>query len=131
MYTSSTDYEICVLYKATFQPIRLSYPYHSPLALPLLALRLGCATFTTFFICFEANLIEYESYTLPIRMFVYIRIVRFLFASSHRFAYKYLIMQKNTCCSESLLQSKYSLNMFPYWQIFGSKYSQTLCKFHF
>ena len=143
IYLSSTDYETCVLYKATFQSIRQSYPYHSPLALLLLALRLGCAVFTPFFICFEAILIEYESYTLPIRMFVYIHIVCFIFASSHRFAYKYLILYKkihvavNLCfranihliCSHTgkfLVQNIRKLYAnFTFKQIFACKYLHT------
>jgi hypothetical protein len=68
----------------------------------------------------------------------FIRIIRFIFASkySHRFAKKYSIDAKNTCCSEYSLQSEYSLKIFSYWQIFTSKYSlrseysQNVSEFH-
>jgi hypothetical protein len=55
----------------------------------------------------------------------FIRIIRFIFSTrySHRFAYKYSIDVKNTCCSEYSLQSEFSLKIFSYWRIFASKYS--------
>jgi hypothetical protein len=88
-----------------------------------------------FFIRFEANLIEYGSYSLHISMFRYIR-KHTLFASfaskySHRFTYKIFdLVGKNTYCSE------YSLKIFLFWRIFASKYRleanihETLCEFH-
>ncbi len=69
---------------------------------------------------------KYGSSSLHIRVFWYIRIIRFMFASKylHRSAYKYSIWcKKNTWCREYLLQGEHSLKIFSYWRIFASKYS--------
>ncbi len=64
--------------------------------------RLGCAIFVTFFICFEANLCKHGSYSLNIRMFWFI------------------------CIN---MQNKY---IFSYWQIFvlEANIRKTFRKFH-
>jgi hypothetical protein len=89
----------------------------------------GCAVFATFFIRFEANLSEYGSYSLHIRMFRYIRKQHF-FASFASYSLQNIRTDshtnirfdaKNICCSEYSLQSKYSLKVFSYWRKFDSK----------
>ncbi len=73
-------------------------------------MRIGCAVFTTFFICFKAKLSKFGSYShvLAYSQTPFIHIIRI--KNSQKFTNKYLIWCKtNTCWSEYLLQSKYSL----------------------
>jgi hypothetical protein len=61
-------------------PLHAGWPefchFHRPQAThlcPVACIQLGCAVFAAFFIRFEANLSEYGSYSLHMRMFRYIR----------------------------------------------------------
>jgi hypothetical protein len=84
-------------------------------------IRLGfCAPFATFFNRFEANLSEYGSYSLHIRMFRYFR-QHHLFAS-----YSFQNIRKNSHANiHFLVLANICFKIFVLKGIFASKYSHT------
>jgi hypothetical protein len=93
--------------------------------------KLGCAVFATFFNRFEANRSEYGSYSLHIRMFLYIR-KHHLFASFTSYSLQNIRLETNVCKTlrvECYIQANIGLQIFAYKRIFACKYSHSGEKF--
>ncbi len=107
---------------------RLEYYFNWTRNFPVSSVQflVGCAVFATFFICVEANLREYGSYSLHFCMFRYISVsfASYLLQNIRTDLHTNIRFDaKNTCCSEYSLQSEYLLMIFSYWRIFAPKYS--------